>query len=137
MIYLAIDFGTKRVGIAWATTWLAEPLTVVQNTDQLFPDLLKLIKKYAPDIIVIGRSEKKMAALSELFSAELEQYLTGKLDTVPQFAFADETLSSVEAVEKLHQAGKRDVRLHGPIDHYAAAQVLQEYLDLHHLDESR
>jgi putative transcription antitermination factor YqgF len=129
--YFAIDYGTQRIGTAFATTFLAEPLEVVPNNDDAFQRLHQLITQHVPDVIVVGLSEKEMAEQTKKFVAELGVYLSTKMPEVPLFEFADETLSSVEVYQKLYESGKRDIRQHGAIDHYAAAQILQEYLDLH------
>mgnify|MGYP005846734671 CR=1 FL=1 len=135
--YLGIDYGTKRVGVAIATTFLAEPLVVLANTPQLLEELQQLIQERRPAVIVIGISEREMAEQTRQFAAQLEAYLQQHTAEPPRIVFADETLSSVEVYEKLHQSGKRDIRQKGPIDHYVAAHILQEYLDLHQLDESQ
>jgi putative transcription antitermination factor YqgF len=131
--YFAIDFGTKRVGTAVAWSGLADPLTVLANDSHLYDNLLLLIQEHHPDVVVVGLSEQEMAKQTEAFVKAFKDFLVGKLETAPEFIFADETLSSVEVYKKLHQSGKRDIRQNGPIDHYAAAQILQEYLDLHQI----
>lgn len=130
---LAIDYGTKRVGLAEATSSIAQPLRVISNTSEefLFTELYKAILEVAPEVIVVGISENEMAEVTKQFVEKFQTYLINKqLVVMPRFDFADETLSSVEVQAKLRQAGHRDLRL-GAIDHYAAAQFLQEYLDLH------
>jgi putative transcription antitermination factor YqgF len=143
--YLAIDYGTVRVGIALGVAGFAEPLTVIPNNSGLFDALLHLIATQKPDVVVVGISEKEMAEQSRQFAEALQAYLQGKDDepsdehdafVLPEFAFADETLSSVEVQQKLREAGHRNLR-NGPIDHYAAAQFLQEFLDLHQSEESQ
>lgn len=129
--YFAIDYGTQRIGTAFATTFLAEPLEVVPNNENTLKRLYELITQHTPDVIVVGLSEKEMAEQTKKFVAELQRYLSTQMDKVPPFEFSDETLSSVEVYQKLYESGKRDIRQHGAIDHYAAAQILQEYLDLH------
>ncbi len=143
--FLAIDYGTKRVGVAIARTSLAEPLTVLLNTEHLFDELLKIITEYQPTTIVVGLSEQEMAEQTKQFLERFKTYLAAQrtatklqqFPNLPHFIFTDETLSSVEAQKRLHQAGKHHLRQKGPIDHYAAAQFLQEYLDLHQIDQSQ
>jgi len=134
--YLAIDFGTVRVGLAMGLLGFAEPLKVVANNERLFPELLHVIQNEHPDTIVVGLSENEMAEHSRVFAESLQSYLRHELSSVPHFVFADETLSSVEVQRKLLESGHRDLR-NGPIDHYAAAEFLQEYLDLHQSDETQ
>lgn len=135
---LAIDYGTKRVGLATGWAGFAEPLKVLTNAGdkRFYDDLLDVIKEVQPELIVVGLSEREMAEQTKAFVADFQQFLEKELGGVPTFDFADETLSSVEVQEKLRQAGHRDLRK-GAIDHYAAAQFLQEYLDLHLSTESQ
>jgi len=134
--YLAIDFGTVRVGLALGIAGFAEPLKVVPNNNQLFAELLHVIHQELPDVIVVGLSEKEMAQQSRSFADAFQSYLRHELKAIPEFDFADETLSSHEVQRKLHEAGHRDLR-RGSIDHFAAAEFLQEYLDLHQSNETQ
>jgi putative holliday junction resolvase len=134
---LAIDYGTKRVGIAISWTSLAEPLTVLSNTQNLFDEILKLIEEHRPVTVVVGLSEQEMAKQTREFVENLKNFLAEHVQTLPLFVFTDETLSSVEVQERLHQAGKHHLKNKGPIDHYAAAQFLQDYLDLHQIDQNQ
>lgn len=134
--YLAIDYGTVRVGLALGIAGFAEPLKVVPNNGQLFSELLHVINQELPDVVVVGLSEQDMAQQSKTFAEAFQKYLKNELKNLPEFVFADETLSSHEVQRKLHEAGHRDLRS-GSIDHFAAAEFLQEYLDLHQSDETQ
>ncbi len=118
---LAIDFGTVRVGIAVSRATLAEPLTILANDEQLFHNLKKLLVEEETEQIVIGISENKMAELTEQFAVTLKEH------TDLPVHFFDETLSSNTVHQKLRMAKKS--KREGNIDHYAAAEFLQEYLD--------
>jgi putative transcription antitermination factor YqgF len=135
--FLAIDYGTKRVGVAVAFASLAEPVEVVPNDPGLFDRLLALIQEHSATNIVVGISEREMAENTKKFVADFQAFLREHISQQPLFHFHDETLSSVEVYAKLHQAGKRDIRQNGPIDHYAAAQILQDFLDLHQDQEKQ
>ena len=79
---------------------------------------------FTPEVFLVGVSEKKtMAQLSQEFGQKLAQqfHLPVKL--------YDETLSSVEVKRKLHERHQGKKQYKGPIDHYAAALILQNYLD--------
>lgn len=118
---LAIDFGTVRIGIAVSRGTLAEPLLILPNNEQTFTQLKKLFIEEEIEEIVIGISENKMAELTEAFAIELK-----KITDLPVH-FVDETLSSHSVHQKLRTAKKS--KREGDIDHYAAAEFLQEYLD--------
>jgi putative Holliday junction resolvase len=120
---LALDFGTQRIGVAISYGSLAEPLTVLANTPQVMTQIIRLLDEHKVTQIVVGLSENQMAELTQKFVEELK-----KRTSLP-IEFMDETLSSATVQEKLYAAGKRDLRQKGPIDHFAAAEVLQSYLD--------
>ena len=132
-VLLGIDYGLARIGLAISRVGLAEPLLVIDNDldpeqkqavigPQAWQQLLAVIKHEAVEQIVLGVSEQHMAELSLALAALLR-----KAQPVP-VATADETLSSVEAKAKLQDlpAHKRQ----GPIDHYAAAIILENYLEV-------
>jgi len=123
--YLAIDFGTQRVGLARSFGTLAEPLVILQNQENVFQELQRVISEEGITQIVIGVSENEMAKKTEEFAEELKKY------TDLPIHFTDETLSSHSVHTKLHekskQAGKGQFK--GPVDHLAAAHFLQDYLD--------
>ena len=121
MKVLALDYGTKRVGVAVSTGSLAQPLTIIAHDAQLLPNLQRLIHEYQPDTIVIGLSENTMATRTREFARQLST-----VTDVP-LAFTDETLSSHEVHELLRYHPRHQKQ--GPIDHYAAAVILQRWLD--------
>lgn len=122
---LAIDFGTQRVGLAISRGTLAEPLTVVPNDEHLFEQLQAIVKNEQIEQVVIGLSEGEMADQTREFAQELEEIVAPT-----PIDFADETLSSHEVQEKLKEKGvKKSVRI-GAIDHFAAALILEQWLEL-------
>lgn len=118
---LAIDYGTKRVGIAVSYASLAEPLVILDNDANLFKNILQLIQNHHVQQIVIGLSENEMAEKTRRFALLLQEKTT-----LPIF-FNDETLSSYQVHEflKLHCLKERQSH----IDHLAAAVILQNFLD--------
>jgi putative transcription antitermination factor YqgF len=122
---LAIDYGTVRLGTALSYGTLAEPLTILANDNQLIDNLKKIIASECVTKIVFGLSENEMAEKTKVFSAQL-----AAATNLPVIFF-DETLSSHEVTEKLKHLGKKNHhRQH--IDHFAAAHILQNYLDSLH-----
>jgi len=117
---LSIDFGTKRVGVAISVGSLAEPLCVLDH-DHALEGLVKLCQEHQIEQIVFGLSENETARKTKLFAKELTELTHLPID------FADETLSSQAVYERLRSMGNK--RLEGPIDHYSAALILEEYLD--------
>ena len=123
MNLLAIDYGKKRIGIAFASASFAEPIALLDNTDRVNQQIIKLVRAYKAQRVIVGLSEGEMAQETKTFAAGLEEQL--KLPLV----FHDETLSSYEANSKLMHK-KRGYRAK-PQDSYQAAVMLQDYLDSH------
>lgn len=120
---IAIDYGTVRVGLAVNRGSLADPLLVLPNTEKLFPALLSVFAQEAVTLIVVGISENEMAEKTRLFIEKLRQHTS-----IP-IIVTDETLSSKTVLQKLARVKKQ--KHSGPIDHFAAAEFLQEWLDIH------
>lgn len=120
---LAIDFGTKRIGLAITHATLAVPLTVIEYDDiqQAVEQIKKICHDYSVSRIVLGLSENIMAKKTHDFGLILEKEIQLPVN------YVDETLSSSEVRNKFKQRNKG---LGGePIDHYAAALILEEWLD--------
>jgi putative Holliday junction resolvase len=118
---LAIDFGTVRVGLAVSMHTLADPLKVIANDEELFKNIVDICEDIKADKIIVGMSENEMAKKIEAFVLELKKH------TNLPIQFMDETLSSHTVHKKLKTAKKS--KRSGAIDHYAAAEFLQEWLD--------
>jgi|SRR5579859_1063783 len=121
-ITLAIDYGTSRIGLAISRGSLAEPLKILPNDEGFFVKLEKILVEENVERIIIGLSENTMADRTRQFVKKLESH------TKIPVQFVDETLSSATVHEKMLLSKKRSVRQQ-PIDHFAAAEFLQEYLD--------
>lgn len=124
MKFLAIDYGTKRVGVAVSHEWLAEPLAVFDRATAL-EKITALIRTEQIETIVLGIADGKMADDARKFGESLKRAFP-KLIVVEE----DETLTSVETHAKLATSSMPRGKRQGPIDHYAAAAILQNYLDL-------
>ena len=120
---LAIDFGTKRIGIAVNRATLAEPLEILPHDDQVFSRLKAIIDEERIELLVVGISERTMAEQTRDFARVLKEKFKLPIE------FVDETGSSVLIHEKLAHGPMKLSRRQQPIDHYAAAELLQEWLD--------
>ncbi len=116
---LALDFGTVRIGCAVSYGTLAEPLLVLANTPEVFEQILELIETHSITQILVGISESTSAERARAFGETVQ-----KRTDLP-VVFADETLSTHSARRKLREQHKV-VKV---VDHYAAAEFLQEWLD--------
>lgn len=131
MNFLALDYGTRRIGVAIATTPLAEPLLIVQNklandqeivTQAALDAILNLLKHHHIEKILVGISEGKTAEKTLQFCELLSKKTTVAIEQV------DETLSSFDA-DELSTFQKKSKR-EADKDHIAAAKFLQDYLDI-------
>ena len=118
---LAIDYGTVRVGLAISMYSLADPLKIIANDENLFKNIVEICDEIDADQILVGMSENEMAKKIESFVLELKKH------TDLPITFMDETLSSHTVHQKLKTAKKS--KRSADIDHYAAAEFLQEWLD--------
>jgi putative transcription antitermination factor YqgF len=122
---LAIDYGLARVGLAVSHGTLAEPLVVLANTsfDELVVALKDILVEEHIKHIIVGISAREMAEITKSFVAELRQHIS-----VP-ISLADEAYSTKAAAAKLYASSATQQRKKGPVDHYAAAEFLQEWLE--------
>jgi len=120
---LAIDYGRKRIGLAYSVLYLAEPLKILENNAQLFANLKKVINEYEIERILLGISDREMAEETKNFALELKKQID-----LPVI-FYDESYSSQITHEKLLNSSMKQSRRQLPIDHFAAAHFLQEWLD--------
>ena len=120
---LAIDFGTQRIGLARSYGTLAEPLHIIPNTPEVYNELQKIFLEHGITKIIVGLSENKMAMLTQEFVKELRKHTDLPIE------FTDETLSSAFVHQKLRERNLGKIHHTGHIDHFAAAEFLQDYID--------
>jgi len=131
MRYLAIDYGTKRTGVAICdpAETIASPLVVIEGKKELPQKIADIVKKENVGAIVLGLplnmddSTGPQANLVFQFAKQLE-----KLLDIP-IHFQDERLSSFSAEAKLVPADftRRKKRKH--LDAVAAAEILEAFLE--------
>ena len=121
---LAIDYGTKRIGLAISQATLAEPLMVVEYEQEAIAlaRIAEICQKYQIKQLLIGLSEQVSAEKTRQFAQHL-----AKVINLPQI-FVDETLSSHKVRQHFQERGKLMGRK--IIDHYAAAVFLEEWIAL-------
>ncbi len=130
MRYLAIDYGTKRTGLAIcdAGEIIVSPLAVLQGQKELLKKIVEVVKDESVEAVVLGLplnmddTEGPQTKLVLKFA----EHLRKRLD-VP-IHFQDERLSSFSAEDKLASTeltrGKKRKRL----DAVAAAEILEAFL---------
>ncbi len=116
---LALDFGTVRVGCAVSYGSLAEPLCIIGNSPEVFDKIAALLNEHRIQQVLVGVSEGASAQRARQFGQRVHE------KTGLPVAYADETLSTQSARKKLREQKK----IAPIVDHYAAAEFLQEWLD--------
>jgi putative Holliday junction resolvase len=125
MSILGVDYGKKKIGLAIATSTLAEPHKVikVKSLKDAVKKVEKVIKVERAEMVVVGISEGKMAKETKEFAEKLKE-----LVKIP-IVFQDETLSTQESQRLSIEANISRKKRHELEDAYAAALILQNYLD--------
>jgi len=133
MRILAIDHGTKRMGIAISDEMLtiAQPLEYIaaEPLDKFFDRLKQIIADKQISLIVVG-VPRNMDGTYGPAAARVQEFVTALKEavTVPIKTW-DERLTSVQANRYLIEADVRRSRRKEKVDKTAAAILLQSYLD--------
>lgn len=122
---LAIDVGEVRIGLAVANTiaQLPRPLFIIDNNENVFDEIKKIIKENSVDTIVVGLprnmsgEETKQSEFSRDFAKSLQK-ATGK-----KVIFEDEGLTTNLARESNYPKDPS-----GYLDSIAACIILEEHL---------
>ena len=125
MRILGIDYGRRKIGIAFGDERLVEGFTVVRYEDEkkALEKIIKIIKKEKVNEIVIGVSEGQIGEESRRFGEKL-----GKKVNLPVH-FQDETLTTQDAQALSIIAGIKRKKRRALEDAYSAALILRNYLD--------
>jgi putative Holliday junction resolvase len=132
--YLALDIGTKRIGIAVSDELglTAQPvmtLEVRRNRREDLRSIGRLARRFAVAGIVVGNplhlsgETSPRAAKVQQFAAEL-----GELTGLPIHLW-DERLTTHEAHQILYEAGHARQEHKKVVDQVAATLILQSFLD--------
>ena len=132
--YLALDVGSKRIGVAVSDELglTAQPVMTLErrrNTREDLRSLGRLARRYAVAGIVVGNplhisgEESPRSARTQAFAAEL-----GELTGLPIHLW-DERLTTEEAHRMLYEAGRPRQEHRAVVDQVAATLILQSFLD--------
>lgn len=133
VIILALDVGEARIGVAVSDEleMLATPRTVIRrkSTAAALDAVAQEITRAEAQLVVVGLPVSfdgqlhGQARANQAFAEKLRRRITAPLE------YADETLSSVRAEERLREAGVRPERIRERIDAEAAAIILEDVLE--------
>ena len=125
---LAIDLGARRIGIAVSDSGvLATPHSVLRNEGDVVAKLAHLGNELGAETYVVGIPKRAHASAAEEKFREFAERLRQK--TCKPVVLWDESLSTVEASERLRATGRSRREAQKDIDMHAAAVILQSYLD--------
>jgi putative holliday junction resolvase len=136
MRILAIDYGTKRIGIA-----VTDPLKIIASglTTVLTPDIFDFLKKYCTqedvESFVVGlplHPDGNPAQIAQLVD-DFVEILKKKYPEKPVFR-QDERYTSNDAKKIILQSGikKQKRRDKALVDKVAAALILEQYMQENH-----
>ncbi len=146
MRIIALDVGTKRIGVAFAdaSVRITVPRAMIPVDGNEFAEIAKQFRLESAEVIVSGLprnnqgEETAQTAVVREFIDKLAQYFKEHEQKQPLIKFQDETLTSVEAEQYLtantHEFSRKD-RATGILDSEAAAIILQDFLESVNLNE--
>ncbi len=128
MSIIAIDFGGKRIGIAVSDSGVvASPHSVLRNEGDVVEKLDRLGRELDAELFVVGIPERAHASTNDQKFRDFADALRQR--TCKPVELWNESLSTVEAMERLRDSGKSRREAQKDIDMHAAAVILQSYLD--------
>lgn len=141
MVIIALDIGDARIGVAVSDELelIATPRAMIRRktTAGALDAIAQEIARAEAQLVVVGLPVSfdgqlhAQARATQAFAEKLRRRLSVPL------IFADETLSSVRAEERLRQAGVRPERLRERIDSEAAAIILEDVLEQRRRERER
>lgn len=124
---VAIDLGARRIGIAVSDSGvLATPHSVMRNEGDVVAKLANLAGELGAESFVVGIPKRALSASDKKYE-EFAEALRQK--TCKPVVLWDESLSTVEAMDRLRAGGRNRREAQKDIDMHAAAVILQSYLD--------
>ena len=116
---LGIDYGRSKIGLATSEGLISEPWKVihVKSFEDAVGKIKSVIIEASVDKVVVGVSEGKMGEESKKFAEKIGAETS------------DETLSTQDAQRMSIEAGISRKKRREMEDAYAAAVMLQNYLD--------
>lgn len=133
MRYMAVDLGTKRIGIAVSDPdgLFASPLMVISRKGgaQDLREVAEVARDYEVGMVVVGlpvNLRGELATAAQNMSREIEQLR--ELLEVPVETY-DERLTSAAANKSMQSGGLGREDRKDKVDKVAAAMLLQSYLD--------
>jgi putative Holliday junction resolvase len=127
-VIIGIDLGAKRIGIAISDSGvLATPHSVLRNEGDVVAKLARLAGDLEADSFVVGIPSRTHATPAEQKFRDFADDLRQR--TCKEVVLWNESLSTVQAAEHLRETRRNRRAAEKDIDMYAAAVILQSWLD--------
>ena len=128
MAFLGIDYGAKRIGIAVSGSGeIATAHSVLRNEGDVAAKVAALGEELEAETYVVGIARRAHSASGEQRFRDFAERLRQK--TCKEVVLWDEELTTADAASQLKAAGRNRREAQHDIDMYAAAVILQSYLD--------
>ena len=119
---LAIDYGTRQIGLAIAINGIISPIEPIKNDQQLFKNIEKIVRQYQINQIYVGISSGPIVTKIQSFINRLSDILKLPVET------AEEAVSTIEAGEIFKTNLKKKKKYRPQIDSMAAAVILRRII---------
>jgi len=119
MNLLAIDYGTKRIGLAISIKNIITPIDGIKNDSQKFDQIKQIIDQYQIEKVYVGISEGEFAVLTKEFVKELQNMLILDIETI------EEAVSTIEANQIFLKNKNKKKDYKKLIDSISAAVILR------------
>lgn len=129
-VYLGLDVGTKRIGVAVGDSIarIAQPVTTLEANDATAKTIRQYLHDYGVTDIVVGRP-RNQSGLATAQTALVEGFVAAAFVAPhPSLHWQDESVTSVVAEERLKARKKPYTK--ADIDAEAAAIILQDFLEV-------
>lgn len=137
MKIVALDVGSKRIGVAVADTSvkIAVPHSTIEVDGTEFEQIARIMRMQGSKHLVVGLprnaqgEESAQSATVRSFIVSLQDYFVKHNIDKPLIKYQDESLTSVKAEENLALNKRKKIRAKGEVDREAATLILQDFLD--------
>jgi len=123
MNFLSIDYGTKRIGLAYSLNGIIFTLPMVKNDDKFIATLQQIITEHHIEKIYVGLCEGKIAEMTKKFIEKLSPMVKLPIETV------EESVSTIEAEGIFSESRKNIKSYQKQIDSIAAAVILRRVIN--------
>ncbi len=131
---MGIDYGERRIGVALSDPlgWVARPYRIItpESEEAGLALLSEIVQAESVAKVVVGLPTDSRSQIGEQARTVIRWSRRLSRSIAVPVVFWDESYSSTAAQELADRRTKRRRgRRPGPVDHIAAAAILQEYLD--------